>query len=78
MNTITTVSDRRNCFAKGLNKENNWNEYLRIRKELKQKIREKRKLCSEEFMTNVNSNYRKNIKAFWKFVSVVQICQHHS
>ena len=63
------VRDRRDCSAKGLNKDNNWNEYLRLRKELKQKIREKRKICREEFMANVNSNYRKNVKAFWKFVS---------
>ena len=27
------------------------------------------KLCREEFMANVNSNYRRNIKAFWKFVN---------
>ena len=32
-------------------------------------IREKRKFCREEFMANININYRKNIKTFWKFVS---------
>ena len=52
------IRDHRDCFAKGLNKDNNWNEYLRIRKELKQKIWEKRKLCKPEFMANVNSNQK--------------------
>ena len=63
------VKDRRACFAQGLDSDSNWSKYLRIRKELKQKIREKRKICREEFMANVNNNYRKNIKAFWKFVN---------
>ena len=35
------VRDRGDCFVKGLNKGNNWNEYLKIRKELKQKVRGK-------------------------------------
>ena len=52
-----------------LHSDSNWSEYLRIRKELKQKIREKRKICGDDFMANVNNNYRKNIKAFWKFVN---------
>ena len=62
------VKDRRTCFAQGLDNNSNWNDYLKIRKELKQKIREK-KICRVELMDNVNSNYRKNIKAFWKFVN---------
>ena len=45
------VKDQRTCFAQGLDNDSNWNNYLRIRKELKQKIRQKRKLCREELMT---------------------------
>ena len=63
------VKDRRACFAQGLDNDSNWSDYLRIRKELKQKIREKRKICREQLMAKVNNNYRKNIKAFWKFVN---------
>ena len=63
------VKDRRACFSRGIGSDNNWKEYLIIRKELKQKIREKKKTCREELMAKVNSNYRKNIKAFWKFVN---------
>ena len=63
------VKDRRACFSQGISNDSNWKEYLLIRKELKEKIREKRKICREEFMANVNNNYRKNIKAFWKFVN---------
>ena len=37
------VKDRRTCFAQGLDNDSNWNDYLKIRKELKQKIREKRR-----------------------------------
>ena len=47
----------------------NWIEYLKIRKELNQKISEKRKICSEEVMNNTNSNYKKKIQVFWKFVN---------
>ena len=36
---------------------------------MKQKIREKRKYCRDEFMDKVNNNCEKNIKAFWKFVN---------
>ena len=63
------MKDHRACFAPALDKDSNWSDYLRICKELKQKIREKRKTCRAEFMDNVNSNYRKNIRAFWKFVN---------
>ena len=63
------VKDRRACFAQGLDNDSNWSEYFRMRKVLKQRIREKKKVCREEFMANVNNNYRKNIKAFWKFVN---------
>ena len=41
------VKDRRTSFAQGLDKYNNWSDYLRIHKELKLKIREKRKICSK-------------------------------
>ena len=34
------VKDRRTCFAQGLGNDSNWNDYLKIRNELKQKIRE--------------------------------------
>ena len=37
------VKDRRTCFAQGLDNDSNWNDYLKIRKELKQKIREKKR-----------------------------------
>ena len=36
------MKNRRTCFAQGLDNDRNWNDYLKIRKELKQKIREKR------------------------------------
>ena len=62
------VKDGRTCFAQGLDNDSNWNDYLKIHKELKQKIREKKKIFREELMDNVNSNNSKNIKAFWKFV----------
>ena len=29
----------------------------------------RRKICRKEVMNNVNSNYNKNIKDFWKFVN---------
>ena len=29
----------------------------------------RRKICRKEVMNNVNSNYNKNIKNFWKFVN---------
>ena len=35
------VKHRRTCFAQGLDNDSNWNDNLKIRKELKQKIREK-------------------------------------
>ena len=63
------VKDHRASFAQGLGNDSNWNEYLKIRKELEQKIREKRKICRQEVINNINSNCRKNIKAFWKFVN---------
>ena len=62
------VKDCRVCFARGLSNDRNWNNYSKMRKESKQKIKGK-KICREELMTNVNINYRKNIKAFWKFVN---------
>ena len=62
------VKDHRTCFAQGLEQDSNWSSYLRIHKELNLKITEKRKVCREKFMANVNNSYRKNIKAFWKFV----------
>ena len=37
------MKDRRACYAQGLENESNWSKYLKIRKELKQKIREKGK-----------------------------------
>ena len=37
------VKDRRACFAQRLDNDNNWSDYLIIRKELKPKIREKGK-----------------------------------
>ena len=58
------VKDRKACFAQALDNDNNWNDYLSIHKELKQKIREKRKICREELMAKVNKNYRKNTKGF--------------
>ena len=36
------MKDRRTCFVQGLDNDNNWNDYLKISKELKQKIREKK------------------------------------
>ena len=54
-------------FAKGLDNDSNRNNYLKIPNKLKQKIRDKKKICRDELMDNVNSNYRKNMKAFWKF-----------
>ena len=62
------VKDCRPCFAQGLGNDTNWNEYFKIRRELKEKIRDKRKNCKEEVMNNVKSTYRKNMNAFWKFV----------
>ena len=35
------MKDRRTCFAQGLDNDSSWNDYLKIRKELKQKIMEK-------------------------------------
>ena len=61
--------DHRACYAQGLENERNRSDYLKKREELKWKIREKRKICREEFMANVNNNYRNNIKPFWKFVN---------
>ena len=63
------VKDCRICFSQGLGNDSNWNEYFKIRKELKQIIRDKRKICKEEVINDVNSDYRKNIKAFWEFVN---------
>ena len=59
------VKDHRACFTQDLDNDSNWSDYVKICKELKWKIRE-RTICREEFMANVNNNYRKNIKAFWK------------
>ena len=42
------VKDRTACFAQGLDNDSNWSDYLKIRKELKQKIREKGKICKEQ------------------------------
>ena len=58
------VRDCRACFAQVLDNDSNWNDYLRTRMELKQKIREKQKIFTERLMAKVNNNYRKNIKAF--------------
>ena len=63
------MKDRRACFSQGLGNDSNWNDYLRILKELKQKTRDKKDICREEVLNNVNTNYRMNIKAFWKFVN---------
>ena len=43
-------------FIQSLDNDNNWSDYLGICKELKEKIREKRKICGEELMTKVNNN----------------------
>ena len=56
-------------FAQALDKEGNWSDYLTICEGLKQKIREKRKICTKEFMVNIDNTYRKNMKAFWKFIN---------
>ena len=58
------MKDRRACFDQDLGNDSNWNDYLKIRKELKKKIWGIQKICREELMDNINSNYRKNIKAF--------------
>ena len=63
------VKDCRACPAQGLDNDSNWSDFLRICKEPKQIIREKRKICTEEIMANVTNNYRTNIKAYWKFVN---------
>ena len=39
------VKDRQACFAQGLVQDSNWSNYLRISKEFKLKIKEKRKTC---------------------------------
>ena len=36
------VEDRRACFVQGLDKDSNWSDYLRMRKELTFKITEKK------------------------------------
>ena len=63
------VKNCRACYAQGLKNESNWSDYFKRCKDLKQKIREKIKICREGFMANGNSNYSKNIKVFWKFVN---------
>ena len=63
------MKDSRACRAQGLVKKSNWSDYLRTCKELNQTIREKMKICREGFVANASSNYRKNIKAFWKLVN---------
>ena len=63
------VKDRKACFAQGLDNDSNWSDYLTIRKEIKQRIREKWKICREQLMARVNNNCRKTIKTFWKFVN---------
>ena len=50
------VKDQRACFAQGVGKASNWNDYLRIHEELKQKVRVKRKVYKEKFMANINSS----------------------
>ena len=32
-------------------------------------MRDKKKICIEELKANVDNNYRKHTKAFWKFVN---------
>ena len=44
------VMDHTACFAQGLDSDSNWSDYLRIRRELKQKIREKRNICRQQLM----------------------------
>ena len=63
------VKDGRACFAQSLDIDSlsDWSDYLQIHNELKQKIREKGKFV-ERNLPNVNNNYRKSIKAFWKSV----------
>ena len=41
------VKDSRACSAQGLDKDSNWSDHLGIRKELKLKIREKRKFVKK-------------------------------
>ena len=47
--------DHKACFGHGLDNDSNLSDYVGILKELKQKIREKRKKhCQEELMTNIH------------------------
>ena len=51
------VKDNRACFAQALGNKSNWNDYLRIWKELNQNITEERKNYTGDWTTFCNQTF---------------------
>ena len=56
------VEDRRASFTQGLDNESNWSDYLSIRKELKQQIREKRKFIEKNYQFKLITTIQRTLR----------------
>ena len=63
------IEQRRELYKRILRGENGlWEEYVRLRKEVKQLVTEKKLQIWNEVVDKANSDYEGNKKEFWAFV----------